>query len=152
MRRRTSIDSSNTSCPATSARPLVGVRKQVSIFMVVDLPAPFGPRKPRTSPALTSKSMRSTARARPYALVSFSHLTRVSDMALLSRRRRHGGRCGQSYSTGTTREPGPGTGYSRDPRSGRLSDHRLARREVDHHRVVVRGEGREGPLAHGVGA
>ena len=34
-------------------RRAVGARKQVSIFIVVDLPAPFGPRKPSTSPLRT---------------------------------------------------------------------------------------------------
>ena len=32
------------------AVPAVGARKPVIIFIVVDLPAPFGPRKPSTSP------------------------------------------------------------------------------------------------------
>ena len=40
--------------------------------MVVVLPAPFGPRKPRISPFSTRKLMPSTAVWRPYRLVSFS--------------------------------------------------------------------------------
>ncbi len=32
--------------PPTDARPLVGGSSVVSISTVVDLPAPFGPRKP----------------------------------------------------------------------------------------------------------
>ena len=65
MRRRTSSESSKTSKPATLAVPAVGDRKQVSIFMVVDLPAPFGPRKPSTSPLRTLNVTLSTARAGP---------------------------------------------------------------------------------------
>jgi len=33
-------------------RHLLGVKNAVSIFIVVDLPAPFGPKKPTTSPGL----------------------------------------------------------------------------------------------------
>src|SRR5688572_9286257 len=38
--------------------------------MVVDLPAPLGPRKPTTCPLSTSKLTRSTASTGPYALVN----------------------------------------------------------------------------------
>ena len=38
-----------TSVPASRADPLVGLMV-VSIPMVVDLPAPFGPSRPNTSP------------------------------------------------------------------------------------------------------
>src|SRR3954451_15197184 len=37
--------------------------------MVVDLPAPLGPRKPKTSPAATSKSTPSTATSSSYVFV-----------------------------------------------------------------------------------
>ena len=47
--------------PQTDAEPPSGVRNPVSIFMVVDLPAPLGPRKPSTSPGLTSNDRLSTA-------------------------------------------------------------------------------------------
>ena len=40
------------------------------IFMVVDLPAPFGPRNPTTSPLVTLSSTPSTARLSPNVLVS----------------------------------------------------------------------------------
>jgi hypothetical protein len=36
----------STSWPATLARPAVGGSSVVSIFTIVDLPAPLGPRKP----------------------------------------------------------------------------------------------------------
>ncbi len=38
--------------------------------IVVDLPAPLGPRKPVTTPALTVKSSSSTASLAPYLLLS----------------------------------------------------------------------------------
>src|SRR5690606_10678960 len=47
------------------ARPASGSRKPVSIFMVVDLPAPLGPRKPSTSPFSTLSEISSTARIGP---------------------------------------------------------------------------------------
>jgi hypothetical protein len=39
--------------------------KQVRMRIVVDFPAPFGPRKPTISPRLTSKLILSTARNDP---------------------------------------------------------------------------------------
>ncbi len=53
MRRRTSSGSPATSTPATCAEPEVIDSSVVSMRTVVDLPAPFGPRKPKTSPAST---------------------------------------------------------------------------------------------------
>ncbi len=41
-----------TSKPATVAFPEVGSSSPQRIRMVVDLPAPFGPRKPKISPRL----------------------------------------------------------------------------------------------------
>src|SRR5882724_4572571 len=49
--------------PKTSMCPLVGYNKPSRSFTVVDLPEPFGPSKPNTSPRRTSKSTLSTARA-----------------------------------------------------------------------------------------
>ncbi len=43
------------------AEPLVGVMNPAIIRMVVDLPAPLGPRKPSTSPGSTEKLRSSTA-------------------------------------------------------------------------------------------
>src|SRR5947209_8657826 len=43
--------------------PFVGYNRPSSILTVVDLPDPFGPSKPKTSPRRTSKSTLSTARA-----------------------------------------------------------------------------------------
>src|ERR671919_2392983 len=51
------------------ARPSVGVARPRSICMVVDLPAPLGPRKPVTRPGLTLKVRSSTTVASPYRLV-----------------------------------------------------------------------------------
>ena len=55
MRRRASIDCSNTSKPSIFTTPSVGGMKPVTIRMVVVFPAPFGPRKPTISPASTLK-------------------------------------------------------------------------------------------------
>ncbi len=48
--------------PATSASPESGRERVVRIFTVVDLPAPFGPTRPNTLPAATSKLTPSRAR------------------------------------------------------------------------------------------
>src|SRR3990172_2220492 len=47
--------------PATSALPSEGERRVQRMLMVVVFPAPFGPRKPKTSPSFTVKEMSSTA-------------------------------------------------------------------------------------------
>src|SRR3954471_2163492 len=70
MDRRTSSGLSKTSCEFTVAEPVLGEMKQVKIRIVVDLPAPFGPRKPTTSPRFTSKFTLSRARTTPNRLVS----------------------------------------------------------------------------------
>src|SRR5438132_4669956 len=48
--------------------------KPVIMRMVVDLPAPLGPRKPSTSPRSTVNEMPSTARLAPKAFTRFSIL------------------------------------------------------------------------------
>src|SRR5688500_9294949 len=61
MRRLTPSGSRITSTPPTTADPADGVSSPHSIRIVVDLPAPLLPRKPKTSPRPTSKLTRSTA-------------------------------------------------------------------------------------------
>src|SRR5919201_2433879 len=68
MRWRTAAGSCMTSTPATRATPAVGVSRVQSMEIVVDLPAPLGPRKPKISPACTSRSMPVTASRSPYFL------------------------------------------------------------------------------------
>src|SRR5437867_12557376 len=54
--------------PPTLTLPSVGGMNPVIIRMVVDLPAPFGPRKPKTSPRSIENEIPSTARLVPKAL------------------------------------------------------------------------------------
>src|SRR5690606_20894206 len=49
------------------------------IFMAVDLPAPFGPRKPRMRPGLASKEMPFIACCIPYVFVSSSTRKEMMD-------------------------------------------------------------------------
>src|SRR5215471_14033654 len=58
--------------PLTLTRPAVGSSRPAIIRIVVDLPAPFGPRKPVTIPGRTAKSRPSTASFSPYRLLIFS--------------------------------------------------------------------------------
>src|SRR6476661_8282178 len=60
------------SWPSTWATPALGCRKPSSSRIVVDLPAPFGPRKPKISPGSTVRSRSASAGAswRPYCFVS----------------------------------------------------------------------------------
>src|SRR5580693_7761539 len=80
MLRRTVSRSRTTSYPATLAVPEVGSARVHRILIVVDFPAPFGPRKPKVSPAATSKSMPRTASISPYLLVSA--LTEIAGVTL----------------------------------------------------------------------
>src|SRR5215475_515580 len=57
------------------ARPDVGVSRPQSMRMVVDLPAPLGPRNPKISPFFVSRLMRSTATKSPNRLTRSSTTT-----------------------------------------------------------------------------
>jgi hypothetical protein len=48
--------------------PLVGGTRVVRSLIVVDLPAPFGPKNPKTWPDLIERSMPSTAFTESYDL------------------------------------------------------------------------------------
>src|ERR1035438_6751030 len=81
-----------TSNPATIARPEVGLSSPQSMRIVVDLPAPFGPINPKTSPLRTSRLIRSTATKSPNLLTRLATTTEfgstelaISGMRLRSR-------------------------------------------------------------------
>src|SRR4051812_32638308 len=80
MLRRTSSRSCATSWPATRARPPVGRASVQSMWIVVVLPAPLGPRKPNTSPRATSKLTPRTASTSPKDFTSCS-TSIAADMA-----------------------------------------------------------------------
>src|ERR1700730_15853635 len=65
-----SSDCVATSKPATVAFPEVGPINPHRIRIVVDFPAPFGPRNPKISPCRTSIDTRSTATKSPKRFVS----------------------------------------------------------------------------------
>src|SRR3954468_11283692 len=75
MLRRTSSRSPATSCPATRALPAVGRTSVHSMLIVVDFPAPLGPRNPNVSPLWTSRSMPRTASISPNRFPSPRALT-----------------------------------------------------------------------------
>jgi hypothetical protein len=58
------------SYPATVALPDVGESSPHSIRMVVDFPAPLGPKNPNTSPRRTENEILSTARKEPNIFVN----------------------------------------------------------------------------------
>src|SRR5437762_3343732 len=62
---RTRSGRATTSWPLITAVPDEGRIIAQSMLMVVDLPAPFGPRNPKTSPCRTSKSTPATATKSP---------------------------------------------------------------------------------------
>src|SRR2546426_4530426 len=65
IRSRIFRPSVRRSWPKIVARPEVGCNRVVSILIVVVLPAPFGPRKPKTSDRSISNETRSTATLSP---------------------------------------------------------------------------------------
>src|ERR1700730_8188591 len=80
IERRTSSCCLTTSKPLTRALPEVGSSSVVSMRMSVDLPAPFGPRRPNTSPSSTSKVIPLTAVKPPNFLTMF--WTSIASMAV----------------------------------------------------------------------
>jgi hypothetical protein len=70
IRARADLDSSGSLKPSTVIVPRSGIACAVSIFIVVLLPAPFGPSRPTHEPSGTSRSMPSTARTAPNALAT----------------------------------------------------------------------------------
>jgi len=62
-RLRTRTGSATTLRPVTRAVPDVGSTRVVSTPIVVVLPAPFGPSRPKTSPRATTNDSSSTALA-----------------------------------------------------------------------------------------
>src|SRR5436305_67365 len=73
--------SSTTEMPPTVAAPEVGSSSVASTRMVVDLPAPLGPMKPKICPAEKRNEIPFTARVRPYSL--WRSTTSTSIAALL---------------------------------------------------------------------
>src|SRR6185295_11126028 len=65
MRRFTSIGCCAISRSRTLNVPLVGASRPVNIFIVVDLPAPLGPRKPKKLPRGMARFRLSTAAKSP---------------------------------------------------------------------------------------
>ena len=68
-RLRTSIGCVTGSIPSSVMLPAVGRSSVVSIWMVVVLPAPLGPRNAKISPAWTSNDTPSTAFKSPKCLL-----------------------------------------------------------------------------------
>src|SRR5579859_6439349 len=77
------------SWPQMIAVPAVGARKPVGIFIVVDLPAPLGPRNPSTSPCLTVNDQSSTATRG----TNFLRRLRISSIRPPRRDGRHDSKC-----------------------------------------------------------
>src|SRR5262245_4925369 len=90
IERRTASGSVTTSWPATSAVPAVGGRSVVSIRMSVDLPAPFGPSRPKISPSSTPKLTPPTAVKSPKRLTIWR--TSIAGISASADGKRHVGR------------------------------------------------------------
>src|SRR6185369_10194107 len=86
--------------PSMVTRPAVGASSPRIILIVVDLPAPLGPRNPVTCPGRTVNDKSSTATRSPYRLVRptasimitspLGHALAVADSAYVDVRQRPG--------------------------------------------------------------
>ena len=75
MRRRDREPARLGSDPNTCTDPAEGRNRSTNMRIVVDFPAPFGPRKPSTSPVSTSRDNRSIANVAPKRFVTSSQHT-----------------------------------------------------------------------------
>src|SRR5262245_52998469 len=93
MERRTWSDSFWTSKPFTSAVPEVGTSSVVSMRIRVDLPAPFGPSRPKISPASTAKLTPFTAVKSPnFLTICWTSIAFITGRAASLHRQQHVGR------------------------------------------------------------
>src|SRR5207302_4565493 len=129
--------------PPTSTRPVDGRTSPHAIFVSVDLPAPFGPSSPTSSPSPTSRSTPPSASIGPYRLArprtasaagTFRAYTRPNAARI---RRRAGGRgsAGAHRRPPAGRVPRPAAAagsaarrVGRDRSESREALHRLGRR------------------------
>src|SRR5215469_12872534 len=88
--RRTSIGSLTGSWPATLSHPSLGLSTVVSILIVVVLPAPLGPRKPKMTPSGTANEAWSTA-VKPLKRLTRSQASMIAAMIFPPSSRRRGG-------------------------------------------------------------
>src|SRR5215471_1939321 len=99
MTRRTAMGSATTEWPATRPSPDVGRSKVARNRIVVLLPAPLGPMKPKTSPLPIVKLRSSTATKSPYRLVKFiTSIMNPRSPRMLSRRASDGGSSPRRFS------------------------------------------------------
>src|ERR1039457_6298515 len=103
MRRRTCAGDFMMSKPATLAVPEVGSSNVVSILIVVLLPAPLGPSRPKISPEGTSKLIASTATKSPNRRVRLNVSMAFEDVCVI-------GLTGSHY---TVRKARPGINCTR---------------------------------------
>src|SRR3712207_6062556 len=82
-----------TSKPLTRAAPDVGLASVQSTLMVVLLPAPLGPRNPKTSPGGTVNDTPRTASTSPYDLTRSTTSMAGAVEAVMARHRTHYSRC-----------------------------------------------------------
>src|ERR1051325_400040 len=108
--------------PKTWMWPLVGYSRPSSSLTVVDLPDPFGPNRPKTSPRRTSKSTLSTARALGRPQKSLKTLVRPRTETIRSECGVRSAECGfVSVSIGAMRSLGAmSSGFSKEGSQSRL--------------------------------
>src|SRR5262249_47020997 len=110
--------------PRTRPPPSDGSRMPQSIRRVVVLPEPFGPRKPYSSPAWTTRSTWSTAVNAPNRLVSRWVTTAGGDASRSAKPRAHGR---QTHVLGADPQPDQPAGDAPEERPARQQAHHARR-------------------------
>src|SRR5215207_2389755 len=132
MRCLTASGSRVTSTPLTSAVPDVGLSSPHSMRIVVDLPAPLLPRKPKISPRRTSNDSPSTATNWPKRRDSC--LTSIATTA-------------SSFGSAAERTRQPGLGQPRIGQRARAIELGLQHRRLRVEHLGVGGDAGVEPLA-----
>ena len=139
---RATFDSAGSSWPRTRRTPESGSAWPVSSRIVVDLPAPLGPSRPRQMPSGTSRSRPSTAVIGPNLLTTPRSSIAAIDLMLSGHVRRAcgsrpwktGRRARRAMDQGPARGDDAGGGTPRGARAPRplsgLDDRRPARRRL----------------------
>src|SRR5215469_13701959 len=151
--RFTSTGFLSRSRPRISMLPDVGASSPVSILMVVDFPAPLGPRKPKNCPGATRRLTLSTATSSPKRRVrAWVEIVGASSIEALNLAQAGGGACGAELLGIESRRLGEAASLALakvgcPPERNATTNQQDAHRQRQHH-GPGHGNGHVGKLSH----